>query len=157
MVTKWSALLLFLPDGFPPLPFSHRASIPHTCPASPQHTDGKAQPMPMRRCAWTNCPQLVPVGQRYCKAHMTAYEHQRGSATRRGYGKAHQAERARWQQLMSQGSRPICKRCGQAVKPDQSWDLGHSDDRTHWTGPEHSHCNRSAGQANSIRMREHWR
>jgi hypothetical protein len=113
--------------------------------------------MPMRRCAWANCPQLVPLGTRYCKQHIAANERRRGSATRRGYGKAHQMERARWQHLLAQGAQPVCKRCGQIVKPDQAWDLGHSDDRTRWTGPEHAHCNRSAGQANSMRMRERWK
>lgn len=40
--------------------------------------------------------------------------------------------------------------------PQDRWDLGHTDDRTAWTGPEHAHCNRKAGQTNSARMREHW-
>ncbi|MDF7665719.1 hypothetical protein [Bifidobacterium sp. ESL0745] len=113
--------------------------------------------MPMRRCAWANCPQLVPVGQRYCMVHRRAHEQARGSASRRGYGKAHQAEREKWKRLMSQGVRPICKRCGLPVFPWQAWDLGHNDARTGWSGPEHAHCNRSAGQANSVRMRERWR
>lgn len=129
----------------------YSASLP------PNGTHTEVMTMPMRRCAWPNCPQLVPLGQRYCAQHATVHERQRGSAARRGYGRAHQMERARWRLLLAQGARPVCKRCGHIVKPDQSWDLGHSDDRAHWTGPEHAHCNRSAGQANSMLMREHWR
>lgn len=112
--------------------------------------------MTMRRCAWSNCPRLIPTGQRYCKLHARAREHQRGTRAQRGYGKRHQRERARWAYLMGQGVRPICKRCNEPVNPSQPWDLGHSDDRQHWTGPEHSHCNRKAGAINSNRMREHW-
>ena len=113
--------------------------------------------MPKRRCAWPNCPQLVNVGTRYCKQHKRENEQQRGTPAQRGYDTAHKQMRAQWAQAMALGARPTCKRCGKPVKPTQSWDLGHDDSRTQWTGPEHSHCNRSAGQANSVRMREHWR
>ena len=112
--------------------------------------------MPLSRCAWHNCPRLVPRGQRYCKDHRQEHERERGSASRRGYGARHQAERARWSRYLAQGHAVLCSRCGKPIRRGEAWDLGHTDDRLAWTGPEHAHCNRSAGQANSVRMREHW-
>ena len=108
----------------------------------------------MRRCAYTRCPRLVPDGERYCVEHKRARDHERGSAAQRGYGSAHQRERARWSQRMMAGERVVCPRCGCPILPGQRWDLGHNDSRDAWTGPEHAHCNRAAGAANSSRMRE---
>jgi hypothetical protein len=39
----------------------------------------------------------------------------------------------------------VCARCDESIMPGSSWDLGHTPDRTGWTGPEHSRCNRIAG------------
>lgn len=112
--------------------------------------------MQLSRCAWHNCPQLVPRGQRYCQAHRQAHERKRGSASCRGYDARHQAERARWSRYLAEGHAVLCCRCGKPIRRGEAWDLGHTDDRLAWTGPEHAHCNRAAGQANSVRMREHW-
>ncbi len=110
----------------------------------------------MQRCAYTRCPRLIPNGDRYCDEHRRARDHARGSSTQRGYGSAHQRERAQWWQRMAAGEQVTCPRCGRPILPGQCWDLGHNDARDAWTGPEHAHCNRAAGASNSQRMREHW-
>ena len=83
---------------------------------------------------------------------MAARVRWQGTTTARGYGARHQALRrlllARW--------RPgdPCARCGQPMW--QRWrtangrrvtaiDLGHTADRTGWTGLEHAACNRADG------------
>jgi len=69
-----------------------------------------------------------------------------GSATERGYGVAHQKQRRAWEPKVKRGE-AHCARCGQPITLDQAWDLGHNDERTAWTGPEHATCNRRAGAA----------
>jgi hypothetical protein len=67
-----------------------------------------------------------------------------GTTTQRGYGSQHQAERKRWSPIVAAGS-VVCWRCHRLIIPGTSWDLGHNDQRTAWTGPEHRACNRRAG------------
>jgi len=69
------------------------------------------------------------------------------STTSRGYGAAHQRERARLEPIVRAGG-VKCFRCNEDIAADGPWDLGHNDDRTAWTGPEHVKCNRAAGGAN---------
>lgn len=71
----------------------------------------------------------------------------RGSTAARGYGTAHRRERARWVKRVDAGL-VDCARCGQPIEPGRPWDLGHNDDRTGWTGPEHRICNRRVGGRN---------
>jgi hypothetical protein len=71
----------------------------------------------------------------------------RGSTFARGYGRSHEAERKRWAPRVDAGL-VDCARCGQRIEPGRPWDLGHNDDRTGWSGPEHRVCNRRAGGAN---------
>lgn len=66
------------------------------------------------------------------------------STTARGYGADHQRERAKWKPRVQRGD-VDCARCGEPIEPDDHWDLGHTDDRTGWTGPEHASCNRRDG------------
>lgn len=69
----------------------------------------------------------------------------------RGYGAAHKAERRRWKTIVDSG-RAVCARCGKPIAAGSAWDLGHSDDRSRWTGPEHASCNRRAGGRNGARV-----
>ncbi len=62
----------------------------------------------------------------------------------RGYGNAHQQARRAWQRKVSAGL-CVCTRCGKGIDPNATWDLDHSDDRTHYLGAAHTACNRSAG------------
>jgi len=69
------------------------------------------------------------------------------STSARGYGTAHQALRRRWAPIVAAGEQ-VCAKCDKPIEPDSKWDLGHNDDRTGYTGPEHATCNRSAGGRN---------
>lgn len=70
----------------------------------------------------------------------------KASGIARGYGATHRKERARWERVVRSG-RATCAKCGMPIRAGDPWDLGHTDDRTGWTGPEHPRCNRSAGGA----------
>lgn len=70
----------------------------------------------------------------------------------RGYDIKHQNERERLRPEVEAGLHDCqAKRCiepSRWIGPGAPWDLGHNDDRTGWTGPEHASCNRSAGGRN---------
>lgn len=69
----------------------------------------------------------------------------KGSTTARGYGAAHQRERARWRPTVEAGN-ATCWRCGDPIDPAEPWDLGHDDDDrdAEYRGPEHAgRCNRA--------------
>jgi hypothetical protein len=67
------------------------------------------------------------------------------TTTARGYGTRHQKLRAMWAPLVARGE-VKCARCGRLIAPGTAWDLGHSDDRLAYRGPEHANkCNRAAG------------
>jgi hypothetical protein len=76
-----------------------------------------------------------------------------GTTAARGYGKEHEHQRRAWAPKVRRGE-AYCTRCKQPIAPDDAWDLGHNDDRTAWTGPEHATCNRRAGQAASVAARK---
>ena len=72
------------------------------------------------------------------------------STTARGYGSTHRAVRRRFEPLVASG-KARCARCGEAIRPGEPWDLGHTDDRTSYSGPEHARCNRAAAGVASHR------
>lgn len=74
------------------------------------------------------------------------------STASRGYGSAHQRERAKWEAIVKRGDTK-CARCQEPIAPDQAWDLGHNDDRTGYNGPECVPCNRGAGARNATAVR----
>jgi hypothetical protein len=74
------------------------------------------------------------------------------TTTSRGYGTTHQKIRKTWEPKVAAGN-ILCARCHQPIHPDHPWDLGHTDDRTGYQGPEHASCNRSAGATNSNQQR----
>lgn len=78
------------------------------------------------------------------------------STNERGYDAHHKAKRLEWEPIVAEGG-VMCARqgpkcTGQPIEPGQAWDLGHTDDRTAWTGPECIPCNRGAGGANGARV-----
>lgn len=73
------------------------------------------------------------------------------STAARGYGGKHQAERDKWRPRVNRGE-VNCARCGQPIEPGRAWDLGHTDDRKGYTGPEHTRCNRVAGGRNGAKV-----
>lgn len=94
-------------------------------------------------CNVPGCGTLTT--RRRCPTHAAVYERQRGTRQQRGYTAEHDRLRRQLAPLVAQGQ-AICARCHQPIDPAEPWDLGHSDDRTRWTGPEHANrCNRAAG------------
>ena len=88
--------------------------------------------------------------------------HQR-STTARGYGGGHKRQRERWVKVIARsgGVRCVCDRaecdrhdgqCPVIIRAGDAFDLGHSDDRRYWTGPECVGCNRAAGGRNGARV-----
>lgn len=80
-----------------------------------------------------------------------------GTTTQRGYDTAHKQVRARWQRRLDNGERVVCRsvRClqpGHLVDPKR-WHLGHTPDRSGWTGPEVPECNLSEGAERGNRTR----
>lgn len=74
----------------------------------------------------------------------------------RGYGVEHRELRDRWVGLLAAGHTVPCAcehrgcphhagPCLTVITSSTPWDLGHTDDRRDWTGPECVPCNRSAG------------
>jgi hypothetical protein len=94
-----------------------------------------------------SCPELSP--QRRCPACSTTAEQHRGSRQQRGYDREHTRLRARWKPKVDAGlvdcHALVCLLPQRRIWLGMAWDLGHTPDRTAWTGPEHRACNRSAG------------
>lgn len=93
------------------------------------------------------CPELVRSGR--CARCAAQADKQRGSRQQRGYDREHDRLRKRWLAKVQRGGvhchAARCMMPARLILLGQAWDLGHTDDRTGWTGPEHALCNRSAG------------
>ena len=101
--------------------------------------------MARRRCL--DCPAIGD----WQRTRGRCPQHQPTNAER-GYDAAHVRERARWQRILDSGRVVMCTSY-LCVSPDApvdptNWHLGHTSDRTTWTGPQHPGCNLiEAGQA----------
>lgn len=76
-----------------------------------------------------------------------------GSTSARGYGYDHQRVRASLAPFVAAGE-AACARCGRLIVPGTPWDLGHTQDRQAYTGPEHRRCNRRDGGLRGNRVRQ---
>lgn len=80
-----------------------------------------------------------------------------GTRQDRGYGPEHEAERARWAPVVARGEATChaahCVMPSRSIAPGEPWDLGHTSDRSTWTGPEHRRCNRRDGAVRGNRAR----
>jgi len=95
-------------------------------------------------CSQAGCPNKASIRGK-CPDHARAADLGRGTRQQRGYDRKHDQLRKQWAPIVATGT-VKCARCGQVIAADEPWDLGHSDDRTRWTGPEHAaRCNRRAG------------
>lgn len=98
----------------------------------------------------------------------TRRKHRKAGDTRtndqRGYGKEHRALRAEWAPHVAAGTVAchaiVCVMPERAIKPGTEWHLGHTADRSAWTGPEHAKCNLRDGAVRqrtaSTRGRKVW-
>lgn len=76
-----------------------------------------------------------------------------GTTSGRGYGSQHQKLRAQWKPLVDSGQVQchaiVCleERDGGSrwITPGSPWHLGHTPDRSGWTGPEHARCGAADG------------
>jgi hypothetical protein len=58
------------------------------------------------------------------------------------YGRPHRRVKESLRPAVEAG-RVTCARCGELIRPGQSWDLDHDDlDPSRYLGPSHSRCNR---------------
>lgn len=99
---------------------------------------------PRKPCPTAGCPELLAPGQRRCTEHSRQHEQARGSRQQRGYDSEHDTLRKQWAPIVATGS-VTCPKCRRRIRAGTPWDLGHNDERTTWTGPEHAACNRSHG------------
>lgn len=97
-------------------------------------------PRAKKICAKAGCP--TPTAATHCATHAAEAERARGSRESRGYGPEHRALRKQWAPRVATGS-VLCAKCNQPIQAGSTWHLGHTADRTTWTGPEHPYCNLS--------------
>lgn len=143
--------LLLSPVAPPPArrQVHHRRRVGSRAPSTPTVRAGS--PLHLRLGS-TTCPDPTDP--------MATTRTTRKRTLTNGYGQDHKAERQRIQERLDHGALIQCActrrdcphhdgHCPVIVQADQPWDLGHTDDRTGWTGLECIPCNRSAGGRNS--------
>ena len=85
----------------------------------------------------------------------------RGTTTQRGLGRDHQKLRASWKPYVEAGMVQChaveCLMSSRWITPGSTWHLGHTPDRTGWTGPEHAKCNTHEGAVRGNRQRPNTR
>jgi hypothetical protein len=68
----------------------------------------------------------------------------RRTTKQRGYSGQHQKLHAQWKPAVDAGQvnchATICVKPTRRIQPGTPWHLGHTTDRTSWTGPEHEQC-----------------
>ena len=78
-----------------------------------------------KKCAKRGCTSgFVPRGSthKYCLLHKSRKPRRHDHDVR--YGPAHRRLRSEWAAKMRAGLRVECARCGERIRPGQSWDLG---------------------------------
>ena len=101
--------------------------------------------------------RITPARPRRRKPRQRA----QASASARGYNYAHQKFRLQLKPSVDAGMgfcvAMVCleERDGRSrwIRPGTPWHLGHTADRTAWTGPEHARCNTSDGATRGNRDR----
>ena len=100
-----------------------------------------------RVCRRCRAPTWSPHSP-YCRQHRPSLEQRHlwpaKDRASRGYGAVHKATRERYAALVASGL-AVCARCGLSIAPAAAWDLGHTEDRSGYSGPEHRKCNQLAG------------
>ena len=80
-----------------------------------------------------------------------------GSRQDRGYGRAHELQRKAWVHKVNRGEAQChavdCLEPTRAIAPRSEWHMGHTPDRSKWTGPEHPRCNVTEGAIRGNAMR----
>jgi len=80
-----------------------------------------------------------------------------GTTVQRGYGTPHKKLRLQWEPIVDAGQAfchaTICVKPSRRIIPGTPWTLGHTADRSAWTGPEHQHCGAADGARRKNRKR----